>query len=79
MALSKRKVHERVRASGLSQTVVSYRAGISNQYLNSLQYGTRDNPSADVLIRLARVLNCRVGDFFDDDNAGLGTEPAGAA
>ena len=69
MALSKSKVHDQVAASGLSATEISHSARISNAYLNSLQYGTRDNPSTAVLIRLARVLGCRVGDFFDDEAA----------
>jgi hypothetical protein len=70
MALSKRKVREQVRASGQSATAISYNAGISNSYLNQMQWGVKAvNPSAAILARLATVLGCRVGDFFDDDDS----------
>ena len=75
MALSKRKIRELVGADGRPPTVICYHAGISNAYLNALQYGGRANPSTAVLIRLAEVLGCRVGDFFDDAAA---VTPAGA-
>jgi transcriptional regulator with XRE-family HTH domain len=85
MALSKRKMRECLRASGLHVEALCYRAGVSNSYWNALIYGGRGNPSADILVRLAEVLGCRVGDFFDDDDTGLaaaeagdGTELAGA-
>jgi hypothetical protein len=69
--LSKRNIRQKVVDSGLSATVIAYHAQISNSYLNTLQWGARkENPSTAVLIRLAKVLQCRVGDFFDDDAEG---------
>jgi transcriptional regulator with XRE-family HTH domain len=63
-------VRELVRKSGFSDPAICYHARISFSTLAKLESGARRNPSTDLLIRLASVLGCQVGDFFDEDDAG---------
>lgn len=50
---------KRLRISrGLTQTELAERAGIPQSLISRLEGQTRDNPSADVLRRLARSLGC---------------------
>src|SRR4051812_29285501 len=49
--------------SGLKQSDLAQRAGISRQTLSVLESG-RGQPSTSVALQLARVLGCRVEDLF---------------
>lgn len=42
----------------LTQTELAERSGVPQSLISRLEGRTRDNPSADVLRRLARVLGC---------------------
>ena len=43
---------------GLTQTELAQRSGVPQSLISRLEGQTRDNPSADVLKRLARTLGC---------------------
>lgn len=43
--------------SGLSQTKLAARAGVSTRYIRHLERGDKDNPSAKLLKRICMVLN----------------------
>jgi transcriptional regulator with XRE-family HTH domain len=50
---------KRLRTSrGLTQTEVAERSGVPQSLISRLEGKTRDNPSADVLKRLATCLGC---------------------
>lgn len=51
-------------SSGLRMEEVCYRAGISYPYLRALETGKQDNPSLDVIIRLAAVFGRAPGDLL---------------
>jgi len=65
--------------SGLNQTALAERAGISRQTLSVLESG-RGQPSTLIALRLARVLGCRVEELFwlQDEGGDLAAERAGA-
>lgn len=42
----------------LTQTELAERSGVRQSLISRLENGTRDNPGADVLRRLARALGC---------------------
>jgi transcriptional regulator with XRE-family HTH domain len=56
---------------GFTQTELAERSGVRQSLISRLENGTRDNPSADNLRRLARALGCTtdylVGMHEDDD------------
>lgn len=72
---------KRLRTSrGLTQTELAARAGVPQSLISRLEGQTRDNPSADVLKRLARTLGCTIDylvGMYEDDAAD--SEPAGVA
>ena len=45
-------------ARHLTQTALAARAGVPQSLISRLEGQTRDNPSADVLKRLAQALHC---------------------
>jgi putative molybdopterin biosynthesis protein len=65
--------------SGLKQSELAERAGISRQTLSVLEAG-RGQPSTSVALHLAHVLGCRVEDLFwlRDESGGLTAELATA-
>jgi len=56
--------HLRV-ARSLSQERLAYDAGVDRSYLGGVERG-EENPTVDVLDRLATVLGCRLGEFFEE-------------
>src|ERR1700682_2087429 len=64
--------------SGLKQSELAERAGISRQTLSVLESG-RGRPSTLIALRLARVLGCRVEELFwlRDEGGELPAERAG--
>jgi molybdate-binding protein/DNA-binding XRE family transcriptional regulator len=66
--------------SGLKQSELAERAGISRQTLSVLESG-RGQPSTSVALHLAHVLGCRVEDLFwlRDEASGLTAELAATA
>ena len=51
-----------------SQCELAEKAGITQGYLSDLENGV-NNPSFDVLIRLAKALDCKLDDLVDMDAA----------
>jgi transcriptional regulator with XRE-family HTH domain len=47
---------------GLTQTDLARRAGVTQGEISRIEAGTR-RPGMDVLMRLGRVLNCKVDDI----------------
>src|SRR2546421_12765941 len=66
--------------SGLKQSELAQRAGISRQTLSVLESG-RGQPSTAIALHLARVLGCRVEELFwlRDEAGELTAELAGDA
>src|SRR6267378_8616198 len=64
--------------SGLKQSELAKRAGISRQTLSVLESG-RGQPSTSIALHLARVLGCRVEELFwlRDEGGDLTAELAG--
>ena len=54
------------RRRGLSQDGLAERAGISAQYVSNIERG-KENPTLDLLIRLADALDISFGDMCDVD------------
>jgi len=52
------------RAKDLSQEAFAHEAGIHRTYVSDLERGAR-NPTIDVIDRLARALNVKIGDLLD--------------
>ncbi len=52
------------RAKGLSQEAFAHEAGIHRTYVSDLERGAR-NPTIDVIDRLARALDVKIGDLLD--------------
>ncbi len=51
------------RERGMTQEQLSERSGLSQQYLSTLERGSR-NPTVVTLDELSRALSCRVIDLF---------------
>src|SRR3954467_8584867 len=66
--------------SGLKQSELAERAGISRQTLSVLESG-RGQPATMIALRLARVLACRVEELFwlQDEGGDIPAELAGDA
>lgn len=55
----------RIRVSqDISQEQVAFDAGVDRSYLGGIERGA-ENPSVDTLEKIARVLDCKLRDFFD--------------
>ncbi|NWE53326.1 helix-turn-helix domain-containing protein [Brevundimonas sp. P7753] len=52
------------RAKDLSQEAFAHEAGIHRTYVSDLERGAR-NPTIDVIDRLARALEIKIGDLLD--------------
>ncbi len=56
---------ERIKAlrekRGMTQTDLATRAGLSQAYVAMLEAGVKQNPSLDILNRLAKALGVKVG------------------
>lgn len=66
------RLRENRARKGISQAELASRAGITQGYLSDLENGNQ-NPSLDVLIRLANVLDCKLDDLVmneDEDAVG---------
>jgi transcriptional regulator with XRE-family HTH domain len=57
MHIGERIKRQRLRR-GYTQTELAERSGVKQSLISRLEGGTRDNPSADVLRRLATTLGC---------------------
>jgi DNA-binding XRE family transcriptional regulator len=59
------KIEEYRKTHGSTKTWIANKAGISRQTLNSLE--TTDNPTIQVLYKLAYALDCKIGDLYKYD------------
>jgi DNA-binding XRE family transcriptional regulator len=62
LGLILREVRER---RGLTQQEVARRASITQAYLAKLETGDKDNPSLDIVRRLARALKVPLGELLE--------------
>ncbi len=69
MPIGERVKRQRI-SRGFTQTELAQRSGVRQSLISRLENGTRDNPSADILRRLAKALGCTtdylVGMYEDD-------------
>lgn len=67
--MSKQRMAKMIKAlreqKGLSQPELAKRAQVSQSYIAMLETGEKKNPSLDVLQRLAKVLEVKVGELLD--------------
>lgn len=66
MPFSPAKLAAEIRAAEISQAELAREAGITPVYISRLTTGRRDDPSANVLQRIARVLRIKVDDLMGD-------------
>ena len=59
-------IRSRREALGLSQAHVAEETGISQSMMNQIERGTK-NPSLQVSLEIARILQCKVEDFADEE------------
>lgn len=59
------KIKELRELKGLSISVLAKNAGISKGYLSDIEKGAKENPSVDVLEKIAIALGVNVSDLFD--------------
>jgi len=59
------KINEYKKNNGTSRTFIANKMGISRQSLNSLE--DSNNPTIQMLIKLAVVLDCEVKDLYNYD------------
>lgn len=63
-ALLGRRIGEIRKRRGLSQEMLAERAGISAQYVSNIERG-KENPTLDLLFRLAEALRVSLGELCD--------------
>ncbi len=59
-----RRIKELREASGITRTELGRRANVTRAYVSSIESGTRNNPSLDVLRRLAEALKTDVSELL---------------
>ena len=59
-------IRSRREALGLSQAHVAEETGISQSMMNQIERGTK-NPSLQVSLEIARILQCKVEEFADEE------------
>lgn len=52
---------------GLSQAELSKISGVSNVYISNLENGVKNNPSLDLIAKLADALQCSVNDILGEE------------
>lgn len=60
-----RKIRDKKKVSA---TELAYKAGVTERYIFFLEKGER-NPSSDLSIRIAKILNCPVEEIFLPKNS----------
>jgi transcriptional regulator with XRE-family HTH domain len=73
--LNYRRLREWREQAGLRPEEAAVRAGISYMYLYKLEDGTRGNPSARVLARIAAVYGRSLDELFSGEDTDLGDWP----
>lgn len=52
-------------AQGLTQEQLGKKVGVADAYITMLESGVRQNPSIDLLKRLAKALKVKVGELLE--------------
>lgn len=60
------KITEIRKLKGLSLSKLAEKAGISKGYLHGIENGGKDNPSTEILEKIATALEVNVSDLFDE-------------
>lgn len=60
----KNKIREYRQEIGISMKQLAEKSNISIGYLSHLENGSRDNPSTEVMERIAKSLNKTIGQIF---------------
>lgn len=60
------KIKEIRKLKGLTISSLAEKAQISKGYVSDIEKGVKENPSTDVLERIANALEIRVSDLFDE-------------
>ncbi|MCG0275630.1 MAG: helix-turn-helix transcriptional regulator [Thermosediminibacteraceae bacterium] len=55
--------------SGITQEKLAEKVGISRIYLNELENGRKKNPSFKLLKKIAKALEVKISDLFEDESA----------
>ena len=70
----KNKIREIREEQGITQVELAHKAGLSMGYLSHLENGSRDNPSYQAMVKIAKALNVPIDSFavdFEDDNSNI--------
>ena len=70
------QLEERRRASGLTQSKLAEKVGVSRKSINSIENGIYI-PTTVLALKIAKVLNCTIHDLFQLPCAALGTSEDG--
>lgn len=62
------KVKEFRQAQGLSQEELSIKSGVSRPTISMIETNTLDNIESKTMLKLAKALNCDIGDIFFKEN-----------
>lgn len=65
------KIKEFRQAQGLSQEELSIKSGVSRPTISMIETNTLDNIESKTMLRLAKALNCDIGDIFFKENVVL--------
>ena len=62
------KITEFRQAQGLSQEELSIKSGVSRPTISMIETNTLDNIESKTMLKLAKALNCDIGDIFFKEN-----------
>lgn len=62
------KIKEFRQAQGLSQEELSIKSGVSRSTISMIETNTLDNIESKTMLKLAKALNCDIGDIFFKEN-----------
>lgn len=65
------KIKEFRQAQGLSQEELSVKSGVSRPTISMIETNTLDNIESKTMLKLAKALNCDIGDIFFKENVVL--------
>ena len=65
------KIKEFRQAQGLSQEELSIKSGVSRPTISMIETNTLDNIESKTMLKLAKALNCDIGDIFFKENVVL--------
>lgn len=66
--ISKEKLNEIRQSAGLSYQDIADKCNLSMSAVSKIFGGFRQNPTLEILVELAKALNCSIDDFVDWEN-----------